>query len=361
MGDVEISKSEARRIAIRAQYLDRPRPTDLLGVVTRLTLLQIDPTAAIAPNADLIAWTRIGSTYDPAALVAGLEVDRSLFELNAMVRPMADLGLYLPGMALSPVRETSRQWLVANDSFRRDIIDRLTAEGPLVSRDIPDTCAVPWPSTGWTNNRNVTQMLEFLALRGEVATSARRGKQRVWDIPSRVYPADIPLISVEEATRLRDDRRLKSLGIVREAGAEMPYEPAKVGNAGVRATVPGVPGFWRVDPEAIDQPFEGRTALLSPFDRLIHERVRTQQLFDFEYALEMYKPAAARRWGYFALPILHRDALVGKLDAQVDRRKNQLLVKAIHEDVPFDADTMDAVRAEIADLALWQAAEVVYS
>ena len=84
---------------------------------------------------------------------------------------------------------------------------------------------------------------------------------------------------------------------------------------GEPAEVEGTAGEWIVDPEALSGDFEGRTALLSPFDRLIHDRVRAQELFDFEYTLEMYKPAATRRWGYFALPILHGDRLIGKLDA----------------------------------------------
>ena len=82
----------------------------------------------------------------------------------------------------------------------------------------------------------------------------------------------------------------------------MPIEPVDVGEAGEPAVVEGTKGEWRVDPAALGEDFEGRTALLSPFDRLVHDRARAQELFDFEYTLEMYKPAAKRRWGYFALP-----------------------------------------------------------
>jgi uncharacterized protein YcaQ len=155
---------------------------------------------------------------------------------------------------------------------------------------------VPWASSGWTNNRNVTQMLELLMMRGEIAIAGRIGRERLWDLPERVYPADVAVPSVEEAERLRNERRLASLGIARQKRPAMPMEPADVGEAGEPAAVAGTKGEWRVDPTALRRDFEGRTALLSPFDRLVHDRVCTEELFDFEYTLEMYKPAAKRRW-----------------------------------------------------------------
>ena len=122
---------------------------------------------------------------------------------------------------------------------------------------------------------------------------------------------------------------------------------------GEPAVVEGVKGTWRVDPSLLGQPFSGRAALLSPFDRLIHDRKRTVELFEFDYQLEMYKPAARRRWGYFALPILYGDQLVGKLDATADRKAGVLRVNAIHQDVPFDTTMTAAVDGEIKDLARW--------
>jgi len=348
-----LTKAQARRIAVRAQLLDAQRPTDLVATVERLTLLQIDPTAAIAPSADLVAWSRLGSSYRPAHLKQALEKHRTLFELDALVRPMSDLGLYLAGAAERPSYESARAWIRANDRFRRDILDRLASSGPLTSRDIPDTSAVPWKSSGWTNDRNVTQMLEMLMVRGEVAISGRVGRERVWNLPERVYPSDVALPSIEEAERRRNERRLGSLGIARERARAMPMEPVHVGQAGEPAVVEGVKGEWRVDPRYLVGDFEGRTALLSPFDRLVHDRVRAEQLFDFEYTLEMYKPAATRRWGYFALPILHGDRLVGKLDATVDRTSSVLRVNAIHEDVRFGRTLARTVEAEVADLAAW--------
>jgi uncharacterized protein len=348
-----LTKAQARRIAVRAQLLDAPRPTELLTVVQQLTLLQIDPTAAIAPSADLVAWSRLGSTYQPAHLQQALEQDRTLFEHNALVRPMSDLGLYLAGAADWPSYERTRAWLRDNDRFRRDILDLLGSSGPLSSRDIPDTCVMPWASTGWTNTRNVTQMLEFLMMRGEVAIAGRLGRERLWDLAERVYSADVVVPSVEEAERRKNERRLASLGIARQKTRAMPMEPTHVGEAGEPAVVEGVKGEWRVDPAALEGDFEGRTALLSPFDRLVHDRVRAEELFDFEYTLEMYKPAAKRRWGYFALPILHHDRLVGKVDAAGDRKASVLRVHAIHEDVRFTRTMTKAVQAELEDLASW--------
>src|SRR5256886_5482106 len=220
-----LTKAQARRVAVRAQMLDAPRPTELLAVVQQLTLLQIDPTAAIAPSADLVAWSRLGSAYRPAHLQQALEQDRTLFEHNALVRPMSDLGLYLAGASDWPSYERTRAWLRDNERFRRDVLDVLGRSGPLTSRDIPDTCVVAWASTGWTNNRNVTQMLEFLMMRGEVAIAGRVGRERLWNLSERVYPADVVVPSVDEADRVKNERRLASLGIARQTARAMPMEP----------------------------------------------------------------------------------------------------------------------------------------
>jgi uncharacterized protein YcaQ len=141
----------------------------------------------------------------------------------------------------------------------------------------------------------------------------------------------------------------------------MPVEPIGVGEAGEPAVVDGVKGEWRVDPARLIDDFEGRTALLSPFDRLIHDRTRALELFDFEFGIEMYKPAAQRRWGYFALPILHHDQLVGKLDASADRKAGVLTVAAVHQDQPFSKAVTAAVDSEIGDLAEWLGLDVVRS
>jgi uncharacterized protein len=354
----ELSRADARRIAVRAQLLSRDRPADLLSMIRHLTLVQADRTAAVAASADLVAWSRLGSSYSPADLATALR-ERSVVELHGLLRPAEDLALYTAEMAEWPGRgpwpdwrvDTLR-WIEANDKCRLDILDRLGADGPLRMRDLPDTCAVSWQSTGWTNNRNVSVLLAYMVRRGEVAMAGWRGRDRLWDLAERVYPDD-PMVPVEEARRIRAERRLRALGLARPRGPKSPVEPSDAQEVGEPAVVEGVRGEWRVDPARLSQPFAGRTALLSPLDRLVFDRKRMTELFEFDYQLEMYKPAAKRRWGYWALPILYGERLVGKLDAAADRTYGVLRVNAVHEDVPFSRAMTAAVRREIADLADW--------
>ncbi|GAA0454444.1 hypothetical protein Ade02nite_02880 [Paractinoplanes deccanensis] len=344
---IELTRQEARRIAVRAQLLGRDRPPDLVTLVERLTFLQYDQTAAVAPSADLVAWSRLGSSYRPASLVAALE-DRTLVELKGMIRPYDDISLHRARMAAweDPDDQFSHPrahaFVAANDACRRDILRRLDDGGPLPQSELPDTCTVAWGSSGWNNNRNLTMMLECLASRGEIAIADRDGRERLWDLAHRVYPAEI--VPEPEASRRRDERLLRSLGLVR---------PRRGSEAGEPATIKGVRGSWRVDPAQLGLPFAGRTALLSPLDRLIFDRKRMLDLFAFDYTLEMYKPASRRRWGYWAMPILRGDRLIGKLDATADHRRGVLRVDAVHQDIPFDDATDRAVLHEIQDLARW--------
>ena len=360
----ELSRADARRIAVRAQLLTKERPTGLLETVRRLSLVQLDPTSAVAPSADLVLWSRLGSAYSPQELRDALD-EQTVIQLRGSLRPAEDIALYRAEMAAWPGtgelrdwQEYHRDWVMTNNAFRRDILERLRADGPLPARELPDSCVKPWASSGWNNNKNLTMMLDLLVQRGEVAVAGGWGRDRLWDLASRVYPDDVE-IPVEEARRLRDQRRLSALGIARSRGPDWAVEPRDVDQAGEPAVVEGVRGRWRVDPALLGQPFAGRAALLSPFDRLLHDRKRMNDVFEFDYHLEMYKPAAKRRWGYYALPILYGDRLVGKLDARADREAGVFRVAAVHEDVPFSKTMTAAVDREIRDLARWLDLELV--
>ncbi len=349
---IHLTRQEARQIAVRATLLDADRPTDLMAVVQRLTALPVEPTRAIAPSYDLVSWSRLGSAYEPEDL-DDLLAARDLYEDGDGIRPMADLRLHLADMASSPPWEETRDWMEANELFRNEILDILDADGPLPSRDVKATAQVPWHSSGWNVDRNVRMMLGCLLGRGEVAVNGRKGNQKMYDLAERVYPEGVEAVPREAARAERDARRLRGLGIARPKGTVLPGEPIHVGDAGAPAVVEGTDGEWRVDPAQLGHPFEGRTALLSPFDPVVRDRVRMEDLFEFTYVLEMYKPAAKRRWGYFALPILHGDRLVGKLDATADRKVGRLFVDAVHEDLPFTTEIATAVDEEITALADW--------
>ena len=193
----------------------------------------------------------------------------------------------------------------------------------------------------------MTQLLEFLSAKGLVAISGRDGNERLWDLAERVLPVDLPAISMDEANQVRARRRLQALGIVRTRSSE------DVGDEGVEVSMEGVRGRWRADPELLERPFVGRTAILSPFDRLVYDRAVTEALFGFEYKLEIYVPVAKRRWGYYVLPILHRDRLVARVDARADQAASVLRVAALHLEPQASDKDLNAARAELDELAAW--------
>jgi uncharacterized protein YcaQ len=365
-GDVhELSRRQARQVAVRAQLLTADRPTDALDVVRHLGFLQVDLTRVVAEHADLVLWTRLGAAYEPEDLEE-LVGDGALVELRARLHPSEDIALFRADMdawpgepPLQPWQEDVRDWVDANDGCRREVLALLRSEGPTPARDLPDSCEVPWRSTGWTNNKNVMKLLECLEARGEVAVASREGRERRWDLAERVHPGD-PAVPAEEAHRMLAGRRLRALGIARPRALEAYHEPYDVRDVGDPARVEGVRGLWRVDPDLLDgAAFEGRAAILSPLDRLVFDRRRMEELFEFDYQLEMYKPAASRQWGYWAMPVLDGDELVGKIDATADREGGVLVVDAVHEDGDWSARRRRRVDAEHDARGEWLGLEVV--
>ncbi|MFH8249210.1 DNA glycosylase AlkZ-like family protein [Microbacterium sp. B2969] len=353
-----LTRDEARRIIVRAQLLDAHRPGDVVEVAEQLGYIKIDPTATIAPCEQTVPWSRIGWSYEPGQLQKAVEIDRLLFEYDGTFRPMSVLPLMLPGMRGYPRHERPRQWLEANQRFRKDVLARLRAEGPLQASDIPDTAQVARDNeSGWYGPNQVPQMLELLARRGEVAVVRREGRRRVWDLAERVWPADLPVYDDVEAERMLQQRRLQAAGLAKQ---KSPWTP--VGEAGEPVAVEGSTAKWRVDPEALaalDEDVDGRVALLNPYDGMLFDRPRLEDVFEFTYVLEQFKPKAQRVYGYFAHPILIGDRFVGLLDAEVDKARENLRVTAVHELIPFAPEEHEMVRAEIAELGAWLGMPVV--
>jgi uncharacterized protein YcaQ len=152
-----------------ARLLDATRPRDILDTVTRLGFLQMDPTAAVARSEHLVLWSRLGGGFRPQQL-AELIRNRHLFEYRAFIYPAADYPLYKPVDAW-PLADPQHDWLAANQRFREYVLAELKARGPLRSRDLDDRAQVGWRSSGWTHDRNVSQMLEFLWARGDASRS----------------------------------------------------------------------------------------------------------------------------------------------------------------------------------------------
>lgn len=364
MSTVRLGRTEARRLAVRAQLLDRApgdAPGDEVDVVRRLGGVQVDLTEAVARSADLVLRARLGSRTAPGAAEA-LQTNGDLFEFRARLLPAADIALLRadmdvwPGPRMRPWQDEYAGWVDANDGCRREILAVLRSEGPMPARALPDSCVRAWRSSGWTEGKNVMKLLELMELRGEVAVSSREGRERLWDLAERIHD-DLPAVPAEEAHREWARRRLRAAGLARPRSLEADVEPYDVRDVGVQVRVEGTRGTWRADPDLLERLGTGEapcaTVVLSPLDRLVLDRKRALELFDFDYQLEMYKPAAKRRWGYWALPLLEGEALIGKVDATADRAAGVLHVDAVHPDVAWTVAREEALWTELSSLARW--------
>ncbi len=355
---IELSRDDARRLAVRAQLLDADRPGDVVEVAEQIGSIKIDPTATIAPSEQTIPWSRIGWAYEPGQLSKVVEQDRLLFEYDGHFHAASLMPLLVARMRGRVFRAKASEWMAANTRFRKDVLAQLRAEGPLLAAQIPDTSQVAHTNeAGWYGSNQVPRMLELLSYLGEVGIVRREGRQRVWDLGERVY-AGIAEIGYDEAAAALEQRRLQAAGLARQ---KSPWTP--VGMAGEPATVDGSAWKWRVDPAALaslDDDPGGRVAILNPYDGMLFDRPRLKELFEVEYILEQFKPKAQRRFGYFAHPILVGDRFAGLLDAELDKKKENLVVTAVHELADLDADEREMVDAELRDLAEWLGVPVVF-
>jgi uncharacterized protein YcaQ len=324
-----VSPEEARQIAVRAQLLDGSAG-GVEEAVRRLGFLQLDPISTVAPPQHLVLWSRLGRSYDPDELDRLLAA-KKLFEVNAFLWPAEDLAALKARMRRRrrdryAWERRGTEFLRENAGFRRYVLRELERRGPLLSRDLEGDLRPEGERPVWWGRR-VTLMLELLQGRGLVAIVGRRQGQRVWDLAERWYP-ETEKLTLKEAERRFAEKRRRALGVWLENGT------------------------WRLHPEAEAGPVPDRATLLSPFDRLIHDRNRAEALFGFRYRLEMYVPKAKREYGYYVLPLLVGDRLVGRAEPRYDRRTKRLeLLGAWGDTSRLD----EALR----ELAAWLGAESI--
>jgi uncharacterized protein len=330
MTEREVSVEAARRIAVRAQVLDSSA-TDVLSTVRTLGFLQLDPISAVAPPQHLVLWSRLGNAYDTAELDRLLWEDRKLFEWNAFVWPTENLPLIRARMRRRdrPLDLRLIAYLKKEGAFRRYVLRELERRGPLLSREI-ETHRGPREHSRWWGGRQMALMLEVLAVRGEVAVVGRQGKQRIWDLAERWYPhVDVP--SWPEAKRELEQKRLRALGVELRRGRLVAHA------------------------DTDDGPVEKRVTFLSPFDRLVHDRARAEALWGFYYRLEMYVPKDKRQYGYYVLPILRGDRVVGRIEPLHDRKRKVLRVLGTW----WEPGTRPvSLRKPLRDLARWLGASL---
>jgi uncharacterized protein YcaQ len=354
---VNLSLQAARRIAIRAQRLAGPRPPataeGLMDIARSIRVIQIDSIAvAGAPTQYLVPFSRLGP-YDRAILDRLVFVDRRLFHYLAHAASFVlteDFPIFAATMRPYSKRTEkwafrAAEWMEANAHLRRQVLNAIQHRGPLRSRDLEDTATERWQSTGWTGGRNVNQMLERLWAEGEITVVGRDGNQRLWDLAHRWFPAWTPRGRL--SAKARSDRAvelsLRALGVATERQVydhftRWAYEDLKgslqrlVDRGEAKpATVAGRRGFY-LHRDHFDHgtvPWRGRTVLLSPFDNLIADRARTKMLFDFDFGIEIYVPAPKRKRGYYVLPILSGDRLIGSVDLRFDRDAERLIVQKL--------------------------------
>lgn len=396
-----LSPTQARRLAITRQRLAGPRPSTnkhgIMDVMRDLGCLQIDPISAVARSPYLVLWSRLGA-YDPADLNALLWRDRKLFEYWAHCASIVlteDFPIHNWLMRNHATDDSAwsrrvRQWIRDNDALLRTLLTTIRRNGPLPARELAEDGIAPraWISTGWTSGRNVSRMLDFLWMQGKIMVAGRTGLQKTWDLSERCLPAWTPREkwSEREIVRTAAQKSLRALGVATARQISQHFVRGRYPNLQdaldrleaegriERVQIMDDSAAWRGDwyIHADDVPllnrlareWQPRTTLLSPFDNLICDRARTKMLFDSDYTMEIYTPAAKRKYGYYVLPILHGDRLIGRIDPTMDREARRLTINAVYAepDAPKTKRTARAIADTLEDLgAFLGAREIVCS
>jgi len=390
-----ITPDTVRRLAIRRQHLAAERQPataeGILRVARDLGCLQLDPISAVARSHTLVVFSRVGA-YDLKQLDKLLWEDRALFEYWAHVASIVlteDFPIYHKRMrdyctGADSWSESVREWVKTNQTLHDFIVQDIRQNGARLSRELEADGLHPegWVSSGWTSGRNVSRMLDFLWSSGVIMVAGRKGGQKVWDLTERFLPDWTPQDHWNErqVTYAAAQRAIRALGaatpqqikvhFIRGRYPDLPAVLTDLETDGLvqRVKVEGDKREWYVHTADLpllsaieDGDFRGRTVLLSPFDNLICDRKRTEELWDFYYRIEIYVPADKRQFGYYVLPILHNDRFIGRIDPTFDKKSQTLRINAVYAeaDAPKTKATARAVKGAIEELATFLGAKQI--
>ena len=383
-----ITQATARKLAVSKQHLSGDSPATMLETIRALGCLQLDPISAVTRSHEIVLWSRLGD-YDLAELERLRFEEVALFEYWAHAASMVlteDYPLYKPYIEAHGTGDKEwmvklRAWVEEHESLRQHILGRLRDEGPLPSRAFESQGPRGVGSVGWTSGRDITHMIDYLWNSGQVMVAGREGMQRVWGLTENILPEWTPMetLTLEAITARAAQRAIKALGVATAPQIRRHF---------TRSRYPGLnkvlkilvkegrilPVEWADAPpwkgetyihvddlplvESIaDGAFTPKTTLLSPFDNLICDRQRTEQLWDFSYRIEIYVPKDKRQYGYYVLPILHGDRLVGRIDPKYDRKTGTFHVYNIYWEPDAPADV--PLEATIHQLGTWLGADAI--
>lgn len=380
-----LSPTLARRLFITKQRLAGEKAKSIMDVVRDINCVQIDPISAVARSHQLVLFSRLGN-YDLDELDKLLWDERKLFEYWAHCASIVlteDYPIFQRLMNEYPWSGRTRAWTKENEKLRKYILAHIRTRGPVLSRDFEEAGINPkaWVSTGWTSGRNISRMIDILWIGGRIMVAGRDGIQKKWDLSERVLPDWTPRekLSEREVGRRAVQKSLRALGIATAAHINYHFTRGRYPNLKKvlgelekeriisRVNIEGMKGDWFIrngDIPLIESLQNGawspRATLLSPFDNLICDRKRTESLFNFHYRIEIYVPEKKRQYGYYVLPILHGDQLIGRVSPKMDREQNKLMIEAVYAE-PNAPKNGKAVRQAIEELAEFlKADEIVY-
>jgi len=376
-----LSQDAVRGLMIAAQGLQQSPPTpttkaDLRQIVRQMHVLQIDTIHVIARSPYLVLWSRLGDY--PNHWLDELLTETALFEYwshAACFLPIEDYPLYRRFMLnrMTWNEKGWQRWLLEHDELVKKLLAHIRENGPVRSSDFERTDG---QKTGWWNWKEEKTALEGLWLKGELMVKQRHNFQRIYDLRERVLPAwdDAQTPSLEAIHQTFVLNTVKALGVTKAAWIADYFRMSKKDAQAVieklakneqlhPVQVEGwdVPGYFHPDQQdAIEAAAGGeiptsRTTLLSPFDPLVWDRGRALDLFNFDYKIEVYTPAPKRKYGYFTLPILYNNRLIGRLDPKAHRKEGIFEVKAVHLEpgVVVDDALVSALKSTLKACAAW--------